>query len=244
MKNRLTKLSLTVIIAVLFLTNCEAQKNNRISGDGNEINATREVGNYEKIAVSGSFDVDLVKGKEGRIEIKIEKNLLPYLVTEVENGRLKIKWKKGTNVSTRRGVHLTVYFQDINGVSISGSGDINSSDVIKSDNLEVAVSGSGDITLNVDVDEMIARVSGSGDLDFKGRANNFKASVSGSGDIDAYALQTNSANLKISGSADITLSVEDELYARVSGSGGISYKGNPSKEDIKVSGSGSVSSNN
>lgn len=241
MKNRLIKLSLTALVAILFLTNCEAQ-NKRVSGDGNVTNAKREVGNFERMAVSGSFDVVLVKGKEGLIEIKIEKNLLPYLVTDVENGKLKIKWKKGTNINTRKGVHLTVYFENLNSITSSGSNDITSNDIIKTDNLEVAVSGSGDISLQVDVDNLDARVSGSGDLDFKGTADSFSAAMSGSGDIEGFALQTNTASLKISGSADITISVKEELYARVSGSGDITYKGNPAKEDLKVSGSGEISS--
>jgi hypothetical protein len=242
MKNRFLKLSLSALVAVLFLTNCEAQKSERIKGDGNVINETREVGNYDKIGVSGSFDVDLVKGKEGLIEIKIEKNLLPYLVTEVENGKLKIRWKKGTNINTSRGVQLIVHFKEINDIASSGSSDIKSNDLIKTDNLEVAVSGSGNISLQVDVEVLNTRVSGSGDLDFKGAADNFKAAMSGSGDIKAFDLQTNSANLKISGSADINISVKDNLYARVSGSGDITYKGNPKIEDIKVSGSGNISS--
>ena len=243
MKNRLLKLSVSVVAIVLFFTNCEAQKYGKIKGDGNVINETREVSNFDKISVSGSFDIDLVKGNEGLIKIKIEKNLLPYLITEVENGKLKIRWKRGTNVNTNRGVHLIVHFKEINDIASSGSSDINSNDLIKTDNLGVAVSGSGNISLQVDVDELNARVSGSGDLEFKGTADNFKAAMSGSGDIEAFSLETNTANLKISGSADITISVKEELYARVSGSGDITYKGNPKIEDIKVSGSGEVSSN-
>ena len=242
MNNRILKLSLSVIVILLFLTNCDAQKYGKIKGDGNVINETREVGNFDKMGVSGSFDINLVKGKEGKIEIKIEKNLLPYLVTEVENGNLKIKWKKGTNISTHRGVQLTVYFESIEGVAMSGSGDIVSKDVIKADNFDVAVSGSGDISLVLEVNSTEARVSGSGDLDFKGSSGEFSARVSGSGDIAAYDLKTNTADVRISGSGGMTLSVSDKLYARISGSGSVKYKGKPKIEDIKVSGSGKVSS--
>jgi len=242
MKNRFLKLGLSTVIALVFLTNCDAQKNERVKGDGNVINETREVGNFDKMGVSGSFDINLIKGKEGKIEIKIEKNLLPYLITDVENGKLKIKWKKGTNINTNRGVQLIVYFESLNGVAISGSSNIVSKDVIKSDNFEVAVSGSGDISLNLDTNKTEARVSGSGDLDFRGSSDEFSASVSGSGDIAAVELQTNSADVKISGSGGMTISVSDNLYARVSGSGGIKYRGNPKIEDIKVSGSGKISS--
>ncbi|NOQ92949.1 MAG: DUF2807 domain-containing protein [Flavobacteriaceae bacterium] len=227
----------------LLITGCNAQKYGRIKGSGDVISATRTVGSFEKVGVSGSFDVYLVKGKEGKegkIDIKIEDNLLDYLVTEVKDGKLKIKWKKGTNISTRKGVVLTVYFKGINAVGLSGSGDIVAKDLIKTDHFKVAVSGSGDIDLELEANTLEASVSGSGDLDLKGEVKEFSASVAGSGDISAYDLSSEKADLKVSGSGGMTLTVTKELKAKVAGSGDIKYKGNPRIEDIKVSGSGNV----
>ena len=242
MKNGILKSASTLFVMILFLTACNAQKYGKVKGSGNVINKTRNVGSFEQIGVSGSFDVTLKKGDEGRIDIKIEDNLLPYLITEVSNGKLKIKWKNGTNISTNKGVYVTVYYQSINAVGLSGSGDVISKDVIKSDNFEVSVSGSGDIELEVDTNHLHASVSGSGDVDLSGTTNEFDASVVGSGDIDAYGLISDKASLKISGSGGMNLTVKKELEARVSGSGDIKYKGNPKIEDIKVSGSGNVRS--
>ena len=244
MKRKYLKLSLSAFVAILFLTNCDAQKYQKIKGDGNVVNESREVGSFDELAVSGSFDVDLVSGKEGKMEIKIEKNLIPYLVTKVDNGKLNIKWKKGTNISSYKGVHVTLYFDSLNSVAISGSGDIISKDVINTDSFSAAVSGSGDMNLNINARNMEARVSGSGDLEFNGSADKFSASVSGSGGIDAFGLKTVDCDLKVSGSGGIRIDVSGNLYARVSGSGGVKYTGNPKVEDTKVSGSGRISSTN
>lgn len=240
MKKVLLKSIATLFVSILFLTSCNAQKYGRIKGSGNIINETRNVGSFEKVAVSGSFDVFLVKGNEGKLDIKIEDNLLAYLVTEVDNGKLKIKWKKGTSINTRKAVIITVYFKDIEAVSLSGSGDIIGKDLIKSNNFEIAVAGSGDIKLNVETNEMDTAISGSGDIDLEGSSENFTAAIAGSGDIDAVNLKTDKATLRISGSGGITITVINELIAKISGSGDIKYKGNPKIEDIKVSGSGDV----
>lgn len=242
MKRTFVRSISSLFIMLLFLTACNAQKYGRIKGNGNVVTKTRNVGNFDKIGVSGSFDVTLIKGNEGEIKIKIEDNLLPYLETIVEGGKLKLKWKKGTNISTTKGVYLTVYFKDINAVSLSGSGEIISKDMIKSDNFDLAVAGSGDIDLNVDTKNLIAAISGSGDIEVNGSADKFTASISGSGDIESFGLNSKKANIKISGSGDMEINVSEELFARVSGSGDIKYKGNPRKEDIKVSGSGEISS--
>jgi hypothetical protein len=44
----------------------------------------------------------------------------------------------------------------------------------------------------------------------------------------------------VSGSADIKVTVSEMIQARVSGSGDISYRGNPKKIDTKSSGSGNI----
>ncbi len=240
MKNLFLRSIAGLFVIALFTTACNAQKYGKVKGNGNVVNKSRSVGAFDEIGVSGSFDVFLVKGNEGEIDIKIEENLLPYLVTKVENGELKIKWKKGTSIRTNRSIQITVHFKEINAVALSGSGNIVSKNQIKSDDFEIAVSGSGDIDLNIMTNTLQAAVSGSGDIELKGSSKDFTAAVSGSGDIDAMDLKTNKATLKISGSGGMTITVLDELIAKVSGSGDIKYKGNPKIEDIKVSGSGNV----
>lgn len=227
----------------MFVTTGIAQKYGKVKGNGKVISETRNVGSFDKVKVSGSFDVFLVKGNEGKIDIKIEENLLPYLVTSVDNGNLKIKWKKGTNINTTKPTKLTVSFKEINSVSLAGSGDITAKDIIKSNEFSVAVAGSGDIDLVVDANEMQAALSGSGDIGLKGSTGSFDGAIAGSGDIEAIGLKAEKADLKISGSGDMSISVEKELRARISGSGDIRYKGNPKIEDTKVSGSGSIRSN-
>lgn len=227
-----------VFIFTLTIANTYAQ---RVKGNGKIVQKTRNVGNFDGVGVSGSFDVFLVAGNEGKIELSVEENLAPYLVTEVKDGNLKIKWKKGTNIRTTKNTTVTVYFKDINSLAMSGSGDIIGKDKIKGNSLGLAVAGSGDIKVDMEVQMAKSAISGSGDIELSGKATDFKAAVSGSGDVDAYDLKTEKAELKIAGSGSIGISVEKEIIARVSGSGDIKYKGQPRIEDIKVSGSGTIS---
>ena len=239
MKNLFLKSAAILFISTLFIGSSYAQK---VSGNGKMIEKTRTVGSFDGVGVSGSFDVFLVEGNEGKIELSVEENLEPYLVTEVNSGSLKIKWKKGVNIRTSKSTKVTVHFKKLNSVALAGSGDIISKDKISTDRLDVAVAGSGDIKLDVNAQSVDAAISGSGDIELSGKATEFEAAVAGSGDIEAYDLASEKAELKISGSGTIQCSVEKEIVARISGSGDIKYKGNPRIEDIKVSGSGSVKS--
>ncbi|WP_299435822.1 head GIN domain-containing protein [uncultured Maribacter sp.] len=230
-------------LTVLMCTSCVAQWEKRIKGNGNVTRINRTTSDYDAIAVSGWFDVNIVDGNEGEITIKGEENLLEYIKTEVKNNKLVIKVEKGINLkpsSWNDGIVITVPVKTINAVSLSGSGDIIGKTTINTTNFNTAMSGSGDITLDINSSTINASMSGSGDINLSGSTTNFDATISGSGDIKAFDLIADNVNATISGSADIKVTAKQKLKARVSGSGDINYKGNPVKIDTKVSGSGDI----
>ncbi len=233
-----------LLLTGLITLSCSAQWGKTIKGNGNNVTIERSTGDYDRIAVSGWFDVDLVSGNEGDITLQGDENLLEYIITEVKDGKLVIKTEKGVNLkssSWKSEIRITVPVQSISSVSMSGSGDIVGKTKIKSDNFSTAMSGSGDITLDIDSSTISASMSGSGDITLSGTTKDFDATVSGSGDIEAYNLEADNVSATVSGSADIQVTAKKSIKARVSGSGDISYRGNPEKVDTKTSGSGDIS---
>jgi hypothetical protein len=239
-----------VFITALILTltfSMEAQSwwnNKRIKGNGNVTTITRNTGDYDAVSVGGFFDVILVKGNEGKITIEGEENLLEYIVTEVSGGTLKIKTEKNVNLKTTRKLVVTVPVEEIEGVSLGGSGNVRSETRLKADEFDVNLGGSGNITLDLDANNVNSSIGGSGNIKLSGKADYMKSSIAGSGTIKAYDLKVNSIKASIAGSGDIRVSVKDEIKATVAGSGSIYYKGNPPKIKTKSVGSGSVVSRN
>ena len=231
---------------VLFSILATAQWNKKkIRGNGNVVTIERNVGEYDAIASAGWFDVILVSGKEGTITLKGEENLLEYIETEVKNGKLTIKKEKGVNLSSskwRNGIEVTIPIEDISAVSSAGSGNVISKTTIKADTFKASVAGSGDVTLAVEASDLKASLSGSGDMDLSGSANTLTVSVAGSADIDAFDLTADYVTANVAGSGKLNVTAKEEIKARVSGSGDITYKGNPTKIDSKSSGSGNISS--
>lgn len=233
---------------------------NSVKGNGNIITETRTTGVYDKVAAGGSFDVILVKGTEGKITLNGEENILKLIETEVDGDKLKIRFKKGVRFNYRHQITITVPFEDLNEVSLSGSGSLTSEYLVKASQLRVALAGSGDIDLPLEGDEIMiassgsgrvkaktqsaaltATLAGSGDIFLEGETGAVEIRISGSGNVKAGDLESKKAKVSIAGSGDVEVVSREEIYARVSGSGDIAYFGKPAKEDIKVSGSGRVS---
>lgn len=235
-------ITLSLVLCSLVTT---AQWGKRVKGNGKTVTIKRSVGDYDAVTVAGWFDVKLVNGNEGELTLKGEENLLEYIKTEVKDGKLVIKTKKGVNLKPSNwnsGIYITVPVESIEMVALSGSGDVIGETKIKADNFKTKVSGSGDISLAVDANSVEARLSGSGDINLSGKANDLDVRVSGSGDIKAYDLIAEFVTAQITGSADIKITANQMLKAKVTGSGDISYKGNPKKIDTKTTGSGDISS--
>ncbi len=239
------KLLTTLLITAFMVTSANAQwwGNKKVKGNGNVTTQERKTSDYDEVKVAGSFDVTLVRGTEGTITIKAEENLMEHIITEVDGDELKIKVEKGINLRPSNGkkIEITVPFQDISEVALAGSGDVSTRDKITADSFEAKVAGSGDLVLEVEANDIEAAVAGSGDLTLTGSTNSLEAKVAGSGDFHGFDLNSNDTEVNVAGSGDARVTCKSRLKARVAGSGTIKYKGNPTKEDTKVAGSGSIS---
>lgn len=244
MKTLIKKQVLLTFLCCLLATTSFAQWK-KIKGNGTKTTVTRTTSDYDAIKCAGSMDFILVKGTEGRITLEGDENLLEHIITKVDHGVLKIKVENGKTLKTSHNnpIKITIPFEDISNVSLSGSGDLWNEDIINSTALSVALSGSGDIVLKVKANSVESALSGSGDITLKGSTNNLESKVSGSGDYHGFDLEANNVEVYVAGSGDAKVISNKALKARVSGSGDIAYRGNPDLEDTKVAGSGSIRTN-
>lgn len=239
------KLFLTLAVVALSIQSTQAQwwkGSKEIEGNGKMTTESRSVSEYDQVALLGSMKVQLVAGKEGKLKVEAEENLMEYILTEVEGDKLKIYVEEGYSLDPSRNmdIKVTVPFESLDAVILTGSGDIFSSDEIKAENFDIKITGSGDIKLPLTVKNASASITGSGDIELRGSAKDFDCKVTGSGDISAFDFKSETVSATVTGSGDIQVYASEEIKAKIPGSGDIEYKGNPKKEDFRTMGSGEV----
>lgn len=234
---------LLILLFALISVNSFAQPWETINGNGQTKQETREVGNYSSLATHGSMDVQINYGNSKTIMIEAEENLLPYIETSVQNGKLSIKAKKNVNLKSHSKIVVHVSMTKINSLQLSGSGNINGSGAFSNDGkTDIGISGSGNLSLDFDsFKDLDLSVSGSGNIDLKGSAtNSINAKISGSGNIDCSSISSKDVDAKLSGSGNIKVYANNSIEAKISGSGNVYYKGNAQNISSKVVGSGKV----
>lgn len=89
------------------------------------------------------------------------------------------------------------------------------------------------------VKKLVAGISGSGRMKAAGEVEVLDGKINGSGSLNLKELMVNRAEVRVSGSGDIAVNVDEVLDGRISGSGNIFQHGK-AKPLVKVSGSGRV----
>lgn len=228
----LFKASASLILLILMINCTSAQQRE-----------TRNVSGFTGVSLSISADIYLSQASDYKFEIEGDADYLKEIETVVEDNVLKIKTKDHFNFSFHdKKVKIYISMPQIASLSVSGSGDILAQTAIKSSDLKIKISGSGNVKIeNLSVKNLDLGISGSGDIKMAGTdvAESASYSISGSGDIDNQGLQCKKVDIKVSGSGDVRVWAIDELDAKVSGSGDVYYKGRPII-NAKTSGSGGL----
>jgi len=181
---------------------------------------TRSLTSFDKIAISGGLDVVFLKESDTEsITLDVIGIDPDKIETEVKNGTLRIKTKKGYYSDFK--AKITVNYRSLKSVANSGSTNVATLTPIKADKFELASSGSGNFKGEFDVKNLEISISGSSDMSLSGQADVQEIAISGSGDVNAAALKGSAADVAISGSGDVRLGVSGRVKTAVSGSGSV-----------------------
>jgi hypothetical protein len=239
MKTRTTIKSLSILICSAImafgLISCDRYC---MEGNGRIESEYRVVSDFNAIENSTSFDVKISYDTTTSIRVDADENLLEYINTTVRDGRLVIESDNGQCVKSYSSALINIKMPELQRVELYGSGsmDIYS---FNCSNITIKNTGSGDI----EVREMLAGkisaiLSGSGDIYLDGNADEVNYSVSGSGDINAFDMEAKDGIVKNSGSGDVSCHVTNTLDVTLTGSGDVVYSG-PSTLDVTKEDSGS-----
>jgi hypothetical protein len=139
-------------------------------------------------------------------------------------------------------IEYEIYITTVNlsRLEVDGSVEVKGENTIKSEKLHIKTISSGEINLNLDVDDLETVTKGSGEVKLAGRAMQLEIELAGAGSLDAFRLQAKEADADVNGAGTCKINVSEEFYGDVSGSGKLYYKGNPKKVKTDVSGSGTI----
>jgi len=190
----------------------------RVRGSGNIVKDLRNTPAFSKLNVSGAFDVDVTAGKDLKVEIEADDNLMPLIETEVSDETLSISTNRGVSPKSSLKVHITAPL--IDSVETSGASSVALSD-LSGEQLSIDSSGASKVTAAGNVSKLTVELSGASKL-------------------NAENLTTESAAIDGSGASKAFVNVNRTLNADLSGASSVIYSGTPANIIKNTSGGASV----
>jgi hypothetical protein len=235
--------SFFALLITLAFSSCRFVEGRNIKGDGSVGKNQRSLSGFNGVETRGSIDIEVSPG-DYKVEVESDQNILPYIVTEVENGVLVVHYKeefRGYDVTTAK-VYVTA--PSLNTYKTHGSGNITATGQIKGgDKIDITVGGSGNINVNVNSAVVEVDISGSGNVEVAGETKDLSTEINGSGDIHGYNLRAETVRTSTHGSGNTEISASAKLDAQIFGSGDVNYKGAP-QVSSSIHGSGAINREN
>jgi hypothetical protein len=197
--------------------------------NGQTVKVVRNLPAFQALHLAMAAEVFLSQGEPQSIEIEADKSSLEFIDTEVRGNSLSVKSRDNQWRGLGK-VKIFITVPEINQISVSGSGNVVSQTPIRSGDLAIEISGSGNVTISgLEAANISATITGSGNATLVGKCDqaSLDATITGSGSLKADELSVAIAGVTLTGSGSARVNALKELETHITGSGNVQYKGNP-----------------
>jgi hypothetical protein len=228
-------ISIALLITVFVLSSCGTIKSNSDAMKGNKVIVVKEIniGDYSEIRlnVPGNLIYRQTPDSVSFLRISTDENILASLKIKSNRKILKIKCRKNINPS-----ELTVYTNsaNLNKIKIRGSGNVHLNGTVKSDKMDINLTGNCDIRVDtLHSEETDLRIYGSGNVWMNGTSGFTSFVIIGTGKIHARNYLSQNILCKIYGAGNIDVDAKENVKSITIGRGNVRAKrGNVNHIDI------------
>jgi hypothetical protein len=236
-KHKFYLLTVLALLSITQITTTSCIVNSHF-GNGEVVEENREISGFNSISASAGLNVYLTQSDDEHVVVEADENLMEYIITDVRGHELKCEVEGNIRRSTKLNIYVS--YKTLNNISVSSGADINTENILHSNNLSINVSSGADADLEIEAVSVNCQVSSGADVKLKGKCDHINANSSSGADIKANGLFCKSAQAIASSAGDIRLSVSESINANASSGGDIVFHGSPKTINIDESSGGDV----
>lgn len=193
---------------------------NAVELSGKEASETREVADFEAIALRGAYKLDLTAGQAYGLTLTADKAVLAKLETKVEGKTLKLGLEEGLRWRDQGRIEARVTMPMLSALTVDGSID-------------------GKLA-SLDSESLAITINGAGEIEADGACGRLSLTTNGAGDFEGKELRCKSVAITINGAGDAAVYASESLSSTINGVGDVTVYGNPQSVSKTRSGFGSV----
>lgn len=231
-----SKLSILIISAVTSLTATSCMISTATSK--NEATSIYDVNtSYKSLSVRSAIKVEY-RHDIDKLQIIADSSILSKIKVNYDEDDIEIyasSFKSPFKVTA-----LVPASKELESIEIEGASSFSSDKEIEAEKLDIEVSWASKFDANINCQSLKASVSGASSASIGGEAMNAEISVSGASKLSSENLNTDYADVDISGASKAEIICNKNITGDVSGASKLSF-GGTAKSDVSTSGASKVS---
>lgn len=189
---------------------------------------TRNLEPFDKIDVSGNFEIDLKASDKESITFISGSVDLDRIETEVNGTTLKIRIsRKFGHSDDDTPVRAVVNYRNLRQVEAGISADVVFRTITEGDYMLLKSRSGGHIEMETAVISLEATATQGGEIKLSGKCRVLEAKANTGGELKAYDLVASHAVVKANTGGEVQVNVTDKLDADAGTGGVIDYRGDP-----------------
>lgn len=208
----------TFVLGTLLAGSALAHDPEHVEGSGHVITERRQVADFSQVEIDGAFDTSISCQENTLLDITADDNIVPLILTEVRDGRLRVYSEK--SFSTKKMLKVTIALQKLEQLEVSGSNNVT--------------------VRKVNSDALHLNASGSSTIIAEGQVTGLLSDLSGAATLHAMDLKADDVSVDISGAGNAEVYASKSLKAQILGAGSVVYDGNPEAVSRNILGAGSI----
>jgi hypothetical protein len=213
-------------------SNCDMDDGAMAGGNWREI----AVGLFDELVCRGAGVVEVVSGREPAVLLQGEPKLLSRIYVRSNRMRLVVVARTGAYPSVMtealgRRTRVIVVVDELSKLRVQGFASVvlgeSQEAPLKLSDLSVYQSSGGAVRGWISATRLKLRLRSHGQMELAGDVRFLDAGNSALGSIDCTELVSQRCRASVTGMGTVSVMVLDELDARLSGAGSISYRGDP-----------------
>jgi hypothetical protein len=210
---------MSVFLAVLVLISNGCAVRPQLVGSGNPATDKRDVAAFTIVRGGGAIHVEVAVGEQPSLEVTADDNLIPHILTEVDNGVLTIN-TDGVSYQSRLGIRVKATVKELTGMNLSGASN-------------------GKVT-GIAGETFAADASGASKINLAGTVADLTVKCNGASTVNALDLVAQKVNASANGASHIEVTAKASLDASANGASSIRFAGDPPAKNVSANGASSV----
>ena len=193
---------------------------------------TMELDAFNEVKGFDGISIELIRSTENKAEISGANTSKVAIVNN--RGVLKIRMTIDKIFSGYRTFVKLYYTQDLTIIDVNEDAQIYSNDILEQNILDVRAQESGELKLNCQVEQLLAKAVTGGMITLNGFTNNQDISINTGGTFNGNTFKSKFTTVKVNAGGNAAIYATNYVKADVKAGGTVKVYGDPKKMDEKT----------